>query len=210
MSAFGYIIAFSVFKAKLYFIWKYIESANNLWFGGFNGHGWSISSNVDIVAIETAPNMSTFTRQWNEKTSHWLNRYVYQRHGGNQIITYAIAAIWHGFYPGYYLTYATTVMGTMCERMGRKRLTPKFGHRLWYKVACVLTIHIVGAYGTTPFVLCDFAPSLAMWSSQYFIGHLLMVCFYVGVYCRFRCHHVVHPEAVANPPKLASAVQIRL
>ena len=181
LSAFGYVIAFSVFKSKFYFVWKYIESSHNLWFGGFDGRRWSISSNVDIVAIETAPNLSTFTRQWNAKTSHWLNRYVYQRHGGNPAIAYVVAAIWHGFYPGYYLTYATTVMGTICERIARKRLTPKFGHYWWYTRGCMIVIHCCGIYGTTAFVLRDFAPSFALWQSQYFIGHILMIVFYIIV-----------------------------
>jgi hypothetical protein len=185
LSVFGYFVAWSVFKAKFYFIWKYIESSHNLWFGGFDGHKWSISTNVDIVAIESAPNLSTFTRQWNEKTSHWLNRYVYQRHGGNPVVAYIVAAVWHGFYPGYYLMYATTVMGTMCERIARKRLTPVIGKYWWYKLGCKLSVHCCGAYGTTSFVLLDFAPSLALWQSQYFIGHILMIVFYIIVHFCF-------------------------
>ena len=181
MSIFGNIISFSVFRAKLYFIWKYIESSHNIWFGGFDGNQWSISSNVDIIVIETAQNISTFSRKWNEKTSHWLNRYVYQRHGGNTIITYVVAAIWHGFYPGYYLTYATIILGTMCERIGRKRLTPKFGHYWWYKYVCVLLVHLCDSYATIPFMLHDFSSSVAVWKSQYFIWHLLPILFYIIV-----------------------------
>lgn len=184
MTVFGFILAFSTFKAKFYFIWKYIESSHNLWFGGFDGHKWHISTNVDIFAIETAQNISTFSKQWNEKTSHWLNRYIYQRCGGSAIITYIIAAIWHGFEPGFYMVYTTVILMTMCERIGRKRLTPKISKYWWYKFVCILPLHIVcGPYLVAPFVFHDFTPSFAVWKSQYFIGHLLSLVFYIIVSC---------------------------
>ena len=183
LSIIGYIIAFSVFKAKLYFIWKYVESANNIWFAGFN---MDVSSNVDIWDIETAPNLSTFTKRWNKKTAEWLNRYVYQRHDGNAIVVYIIAAVWHGFYPGYYLAYGSAVLWTACERLGRQRLSPRFKHSIVYRIAKIASIHVIGAYLHVVFVLRDLDSGLCAWQSQYFAGHLAMIGFYVCVYycCR--------------------------
>lgn len=47
---------------------------------------------------------------WNTGANRWLRYYVYMRitppgqTGGakSAMITYAVSALWHGFYPGYY------------------------------------------------------------------------------------------------------------
>jgi hypothetical protein len=157
-----------------------------VWFAGFNGINWDISSNVDIWAIETAPNLSTFTKQWNRKTSQWLNRYVYQRHNGNAAFTYTVAAVWHGFYPGYYLAYGSAVLWNACERLGRQRLSPRFENSIVYKVSKMASIHVIGAYLNVVFVLRDLDAGLRAWQSLYFVGHLMMVGFYACVYYCFR------------------------
>jgi hypothetical protein len=175
LSPIGHMIAFSAFKAKFYFVWKYVESAHNLWYFGQG----AMTSNIDIIGVEFARNLSAFTRQWNEKTSHWLNKYVYQRCGGSAVATYAVAAIWHGFYPGYYLMYATVALATMCERLGRKKLTPRFSKYNLYTVACIIVNHMCGAYAIMPFVVSDFYTSLAIWNDRYYFLHVGMLLFYV-------------------------------
>ncbi len=174
LSPIGYLIAFSAFKAQFYFVWKYVESAHNLWY-----FGQGITSNINIPGIEFATNLSAYTRNWNEKTSHWLNKYVYQRCNGNTFVTYAVAAIWHGFYPGYYLTYASVILGTMCERVGRKKLTPRFGKSKWYAVLCIAITHVCGTYVTMPFVVNEFDKSITIWQNHYFFLHIGMLVFYV-------------------------------
>ena len=48
------------------------------------------------------------------------------RTGGSLYATYAMSAFWHGFYPGYYFFFLSMPMLTACERMGRKKLSPRF------------------------------------------------------------------------------------
>lgn len=94
-------------REKYYFAWGNAEGANNVWYAGFEGFdekgqpkGWGLSSNVDILGFELAPNLSTLSKEWNKKTSLWLTRYVYIRTGGNLLAVYGLSAFWHGFYPG--------------------------------------------------------------------------------------------------------------
>ena len=63
-------------REKYYFAWKNAEGAQNIWYAGFDGwdekgneKGWETSSNVDIIAFETAPDISKLSKNWNKKTS---------------------------------------------------------------------------------------------------------------------------------------------
>ena len=49
---------------------------------------------------------------WNKATSNWLRRCVYER-VPKSIATAAsffMSAIWHGYYPGYYLTFMSCAL----------------------------------------------------------------------------------------------------
>ena len=90
-------------RQKYYFAWMNAEGANNVWYAGFEGFdekgeakGWENSSNADIWAFETAPNVQTLSKEWNKKTSLWLTKYVYIRTNGSLLAVYAMSAFWHG------------------------------------------------------------------------------------------------------------------
>lgn len=54
---------------------------------------------------------------WNKRTNVWLRSVVYERGGRNKVYyTYALSALWHGFYPGYYLTFASGALFTIAGR----------------------------------------------------------------------------------------------
>lgn len=184
-SIFYLLMTTGVFKAKFYFAWKAMEAANNIWYAGFEGVdkdgkiiGWEHTNNIDIWEIETASNMKTFTRSWNKKTSNWLNRYIHQRHKGNALIVYSVSAIWHGFYPGYYITFLTAAFTSLCEQLGRKRITPLFGDSIIYKFACIIMIQLSVTYALIPFVLLSFNDSYEALKCLYFSGHIVIVLFY--------------------------------
>jgi hypothetical protein len=40
------------------------------------------------------------------------------------LATYVVSAFWHGFYPGYYLTFTTGALVTAAESILRRVLTP--------------------------------------------------------------------------------------
>lgn len=50
-------------------------------------------------------------------TNRWLRMIVYERvNNYATILTYALSAVWHGFYPGYYLTFASGALFTFAAR----------------------------------------------------------------------------------------------
>ncbi|GAX20424.1 lysophospholipid acyltransferase [Fistulifera solaris] len=177
-------------RHKYYFAWKNAEGANNIWFVGFEGFdekgepkGWDISNNVDIIEFETAPSLSVLSRSWNKKTSLWLNRYVYIRTNGSLLAVYSLSAFWHGFYPGYYLFFLSIPLLTVCERLGRKKISPLFSASRFslYGILCTLVTAAAASYMVSAFVLLALDRSWAIWKSFYFAGHVLCVIFYLLV-----------------------------
>ena len=183
--------ALSFQRAKYYFAWKNAEGACNLWHAGFVGYDeegepievWENTVNVEILKCEAPSNIRMGTKFWNKKTALWLSRYVYSRVGGNLLLTYFMSAFWHGFYPGYYLFFLSLPLLTACERMGRKKLTPRFGRgggrfSAW-GIVSILTTQVFFTYCTMPFLLLSWEWSIELWRYYNFAGHILMVLFYV-------------------------------
>lgn len=180
-------------RQKYYFAWKNAEGANNIWYAGFEGFdadgnvkGWGNACNIDIIAFETAPNVKTLSAMWNMKTANWLSRYIYIRTGGSLAATYGMSAFWHGFYPGYYMFFMSVPLITACERIGRKKLTPRFaskGGGKWtpWGLVAILSTSFVVEYMVCPFQLLSFDWAVANWKSHLFFGHILCIAFYVVI-----------------------------
>lgn len=177
-------------RMKYYFAWKNAEGASNIWYAGFEGFdengnpkGWENSNNVDIIEFETAPNVKTLSAAWNKKTANWLGRYVYMRTGGSLVATYGLSAFWHGFYPGYYMFFLSVPLLTMCERLGRKKISPRFSSKKWslYGLSTILATSLVVEYIVLAFQLLAYDWAVAGWKSHYFFGHILCVVFYAVV-----------------------------
>jgi hypothetical protein len=187
-AGYTYLALFFV-RQKYYFAWKNSEGANNIWYAGFEGFdkdgnalGWEHSNNVDIMDFETAPNLKTLTAAWNKKTANWLGRYVYMRTNGSLVLTYGLSAFWHGFYPGYYLFFLTVPLLTFCERLGRKKLSPRFGNgKKWspYGILAILATAASAEYCVVAFQMLSWDWAIAAWKSHYFSGHIAFVLFYI-------------------------------
>lgn len=170
-----------VVRQKYYFAWKCAEGANNVWYAGFEGFdekgnvkGWENSSNMNILAFETASNIQTLSKEWNKKTSLWLTRYVYIRTGGSLAAVYSMSAFWHGFYPGYYLFFLSVPLLTFSERLSRKKISPYFSSKPWslYDILCRLVTSFFVEYMVSPFPLLALDWSWNNWKSHYFFGHI--------------------------------------
>ena len=178
------------FRQKYYFAWKCAEGANNIWYAGFEGFdengnvkGWENCSNMNILAFETAPNLQTLSKEWNKKTSLWLTRYVYIRTGGSLTAVYSMSAFWHGFYPGYYMFFLSVPLMTFCERLARKKISPRFSSSQFslYGIVCSVVTSVFVEYMVSPFPLLAFDWSWRNWKSHYFFGHILCIIFYAVV-----------------------------
>ena len=67
--------------------------------------------------FQTALSLRESIEAWNKGTNRWLRMIVYERVEKNRtILTYALSALWHGFYPGYYLTFANGAFFTFVAR----------------------------------------------------------------------------------------------
>lgn len=117
-------------RFKFYFIWKMSEGANILGGFGFQGYegdlktprGFRGVENMDILGFEFSCSVQTLSRAWNKGTQAWLERYTYNRMGGDIFILYFVSAIWHGLYPGFFLFFLSVPLLTAIERICKKKL----------------------------------------------------------------------------------------
>lgn len=183
-------LRFFFIRGKYYFAWKNAEGANNIWHAGFNGFddkgeskGFTNCSNMDIIAFETAPNIKTFSAAWNKRTAHWLAHYVYMRTGGSLAATYGMSAFWHGFYPGYYMFFLSIPIATACERIGKKKISPRFPSGNWtvYDIICRLSTSLILQNMIMAFQLLSWGWGYDYYKSQYFFAHIVCIVFYFAV-----------------------------
>ncbi|KAI9159460.1 Lysophospholipid acyltransferase [Blastocladiella emersonii ATCC 22665] len=214
----------SGFSARLqyYAIWKLAEGSCVLAGLGFNGFDsdtgaaqWNRVTNVNIWALESAQSFKGIIDNWNLGTSSWLKHYVYLRlaPAGTRptalttVVTYATSAFWHGFYPGYYLTFTTGAMITETARVLRRTLRPHAlaappAVRAAYNLAGWVLTQAVLNYAVVPFLLLSLADSLAVWRANYFAGHVGLVVAMVA--CRF----VPRAAASAKPAGVVKEVPV--
>ena len=107
-------------RLKYYGVWTLTEGACILSGMGYNGVdpktgkvSWDRLENVYPWGIESAQNSRAYLENWNKNTNNWLRNYVYLRVTPKgkkpgfraSLATFSTSAFWHGFYPGYYLTF---------------------------------------------------------------------------------------------------------
>jgi hypothetical protein len=91
---------------------------------------WDRATNVRILPLEFGQSLRDVTENWNIRTDKWLkhcicynflfsayNIDVYSRVKSNGVaLTFLTSAIWHGFYPGYYISFMTAAAMTVVSR----------------------------------------------------------------------------------------------
>ncbi|KAI9593389.1 MBOAT, membrane-bound O-acyltransferase family-domain-containing protein [Syncephalis fuscata] len=189
-------------RFKYYFIWKLSEGVcvlTGLAFNGYDAHGkilWNRVSNVRIKDCELAESSRELMDSWNIGTNRWLRHYVYMRlvKPGQKstfvatFATYIISAIWHGFYPGYYLTFASGAIVTTTARTmrrtfrpivvpGHSATVPSVGKRIYDVLGWFLT-QTINNYIVAPFQILTFAGSWSVWQTNGFAPHIAMITMY--------------------------------
>jgi lysophospholipid acyltransferase len=121
-------------RLKYYGVWSLTEGACILSGLGYKGVdpitgkvSWDRLRNVSPWGVESAQNTRAYLGNWNINTNTWLRNYIYLRvtpRGKKpgfraSMATFVTSAFWHGFYPGYYLTFVLasfvqTVAKSMC------------------------------------------------------------------------------------------------
>ncbi|XP_037551137.1 membrane-bound O-acyltransferase domain-containing protein 2 [Nematolebias whitei] len=177
-------LAMLALRPKYYFVWTLADAINNAAGFGFNGYNsdgsprWDLISNLRILDIELATSFKLFLDNWNIQTSHWLKRVCYERFPVNPTAaTFFLSALWHGVYPGYYLTFVTGTSMTMAARAVRHNIRPYFlasdSLKCFYDVITWASTQVAISYTVAPFVLLAVEPSLKFYRSWYFSLHLL-------------------------------------
>ncbi|KAK1333302.1 hypothetical protein QTO34_006843 [Cnephaeus nilssonii] len=170
-------------RPKYYFAWTLADAINNaagFGFRGFDRHGearWDLISNVRIQQIEGSTSFKMFLDNWNIQTALWLKRVCYERTTWSPTIqTFVLSAIWHGVYPGYYLTFLTGVLMTLAARAMRSNFRHHFVAspplKLLYDALTWAATQLAVSYTVVPFVLLSVQPSFSFYSSWYYSLHI--------------------------------------
>lgn len=183
---FCYILIFTMLsRLKYYVAWHLGEAISNtsgFGFTGFDTNGkpkWNLISNMDLMMFETSLNLRDAIHAWNKTTQSWLRRTAYERAPRKLSVlsTYLLSAIWHGFYPGYYMTFLGGALFTHAGRNGRRIVRPLFqkGKVLpkIYDVATFILTRLTIAYAAFPFVILDFRNNYEIYKSLYFSIHII-------------------------------------
>ncbi|XP_061401273.1 lysophospholipid acyltransferase 6 [Musca vetustissima] len=179
------MMATTTTRFKYYHAWLLADAiANNsgLGFTGYDKDGnanWDLISNINVFGFEFATNIRDAINNWNCGTNRWLRTIVYERvpKKYGTILTFALSAVWHGFYPGYYLTFATGALMVTSARMARRMFRHRFQQtrmtRMFYDILTCLTTRIVMGYTTFPFVLLEFMGSIQLYLKFYLCLHII-------------------------------------
>lgn len=183
---FFYIIIFTMLsRLKYYVAWhlgEAISNASGLGFNGYDRNGkpmWNLISNMNLWKFETCLSLREAIHAWNKTTQSWLRRTAYERvpRKFSVLATYMLSAVWHGFYPGYYMTFLGGALFTHAARNGRRVIRPIFqrGTALpkIYDILTFILTRLTIAYAAFPFVMLDFRNSYEIYKSLYFSIHIL-------------------------------------
>eukprot|EP00002_Diphylleia_rotans_P020116 TRINITY_DN3898_c0_g1_i4.p1 TRINITY_DN3898_c0_g1~~TRINITY_DN3898_c0_g1_i4.p1 ORF type:complete len:436 (-),score=63.25 TRINITY_DN3898_c0_g1_i4:659-1966(-) len=132
-------LAVSLTRWKYYCIWSIAEGAcisGGFGFRTFDKTGSAVWGPVDtchVVKVETAQSIKDAVESWNIPTQVWMKEYVYLRFMDvfpkasrliATLVTMLVGAMWHGLYPGYYLSFLSVGFYTAGARELRRVLRP--------------------------------------------------------------------------------------
>ena len=173
-------LAIGLARVKYYFGWclseiKFVAS-------GAYRYTTHKGRNVDIPSIEMAGSPHELLNAWNISTNLWLKDCVYKllmelkvAQGYAILSTNFVSALWHGFYPGYYLTFIGGGIGTMIHRSWRKLITPgNLESNKIYDYSSKVYMGLLMIFLCGPFMLCDFWYSMTFYMTLKFYGFVML------------------------------------
>ncbi|KAL5493215.1 hypothetical protein EMCRGX_G014362 [Ephydatia muelleri] len=177
-------------RTRYYFIWLFVESINNyigLGFSGYDKKGkpvWNVCKNINVFDVEFGTNYRALITAWNVTTSLWLRRVCYERLPPKFILSrsmssYLLSAIWHGFYPGYYLSFLCAGFMNEAARKMRRLLNRHFQDSVVtkrvYDVITTVTTVTINLYAAICFPLLSAESGLKYWSYFYYVPLMVVV-----------------------------------
>lgn len=179
-------------RLKYYGVWTITEGGCILSGLGYNGIDpqtkkakWNRLNNVSPWGVETGQNARAYMESWNKNTNYWLRNYIYLRvtPKGKKpgfratLATFVTSAFWHGFYPGYYLTFVLGAFVQTTAKNFRRHVRPFFltpdgkkgtKYKIYYDAASWFVTQTAFCFVTAPFVILSFRDSIQAWARVYF------------------------------------------
>jgi hypothetical protein len=164
-----------IIRHKFYFAWKLSEGSANLCNFGYDREteSWDGAKTMDILGFELPTNFTSAVKSWNVRTQIWLTHYVHLRPFGSTLTTFVVSALWHGFYPGYYLFFVSFAVATFAERAMKTMFKSTLAH---LSLLCSLTTIFYANYFAASFQLYEMRGTMLFWGDVYkFVPHLLLL-----------------------------------
>ncbi|KAI0603249.1 MBOAT, membrane-bound O-acyltransferase family-domain-containing protein [Biscogniauxia sp. FL1348] len=179
-------------RMKYYGVWSLAEGSCILAGLGYNGVdpitgkvSWNRLQNINPWGVESAQNSRAYLENWNMNTNKWLRYYIYLRVTPRNrkpgfrasLATFVTSALWHGFYPGYYLTFVLASFVQTAAKHYRRNVRPFFldpvsqkplPSKKYYDVASWFATQVTFSFVVAPFVILQFNESLIAWGRVYF------------------------------------------
>lgn len=127
-----------VTRMKYYGVWTLTEGACIQSGIGYKGvdpksgkPNWDRLTNIKPAGVEFAQNSHAYLGNWNINTNHWLRNYIYLRVTPKgkkpgfraSMATFVTSAFWHGFAPGYYMTF---MLASFVQNVAKSKVTSRY------------------------------------------------------------------------------------
>ncbi|SMQ53226.1 unnamed protein product [Zymoseptoria tritici ST99CH_3D7] len=179
-------------RMKYYGVWTLTEGACILSGIGYKGidpktgkPNWDRLTNIKPLGVELAQNSHAYLGNWNINTNHWLRNYMYLRVTPKgkkpgfraSMATFVTSAFWHGFAPGYYMSFILASFIQNVAKNSRRLLRPFFltpdgsqatSNKIYYDIFTWLVTQLVFSFTTAPFILLSIRSSTLVWARVYF------------------------------------------
>lgn len=192
---FGMYMMNLVARMKYYGVWTLTEGACILTGIGYKGldpktgkPNWDRLTNIRPLGVELAQNSHAYLGNWNINTNNWLRNYLYLRvtPKGKKpgfratLATFVTSAFWHGFYPGYYLSF---VLAAFMQNTAKSKRFQLLQSTMTLLISCYRRPPI-----TPPLLL--HARWLQAPATQAVLRYLLLVRHAIRL---LLCHLTIHP-----------------
>lgn len=179
------VVSSIVVRMKYYFAWILADGGNNMAGLGYNGRDkatgaekWDRITNVNVLNVEFATSFKNVLDNWNIQTSKWLRYVCYDRTNESVSKSMLLSAVWHGLYPGYYMTFLTGALLTNASRQVRRTVRDSFQSsafsRNFYDIITSIVSLTFLAYLVGPFLTLNIEDSFKLWQEFYFAGHIIL------------------------------------
>jgi len=187
------------FTSKYHMVWYLAEASLILSGMGFNGYDenkkpkWDRVLQTDMVKFELATNPQQLAGNWNISIHKAFKTYLYfsankdaKPGAKNVAAVYFASAIWHGFYPGYYIFFGLLGWGTYFSRLYQR----SYGRLLYVKdpkswrdltiphmfgvLVSWSVMHVEVYWSAISFLLLSFDETLKYWKSVYYAPLVLI------------------------------------